>query len=179
MAEVATVADWYPADEAAPWPKSVLICQRANSVWARRQHGAYRLTIVIVATAWAVFGIVVALVHQASLAGYLTTLALPSLPALLDATEVAKRHGQASQSRQLLEDQLNLLSRGDSAVAVDLREIQDQLFVLRRDAPLVPEWFYKLIRPGFEVDMRYAAANQTVTNAQHYKKGGDDGADRK
>ena len=41
-----------------------------------------------------------------------------------------------------------------------MRDTQDQLFALRRDAPLVPEWFYNAVAGRFEDDMRFAAAQR-------------------
>lgn len=170
MKGAAGARDWYAADDELPWPMSVLLCQRSNAVWARRQHRAYSWTVVGAAVGWAVVGVVVAIADSASLAQYLVTVALPSLPAFLDASELSRGHAAAAQSRQLLEVQTDDLLRASGATERDVREIQDQLFNLRRDAPLVPEWFYKLIRPRFEEDMRYAA--QQVVK-QHAPAGSD------
>ena len=151
---------WYPTDTDLSWPASVLTCQRSNAVWGRRQHRSYGWLLVVAAGLWILAGIVLALVRSVSLAEYLTTVALPSLPAVLDATELAKKHFEAAANRQSLEDQLSpMLSSKDVEVA-DLREIQDQVFGLRRDAPPVAGWFYRVIRSNYESDMRYAANPQ-------------------
>jgi hypothetical protein len=151
---------WYPAQADQPWPQSVITCQRSNAVWARRQHRAYGIFLEVVAAAWFTFGVVLALVHGSSLADYMTTIALPSLPALLDAIEVSKKHRDASLRRQDLEDQTNVLFDQPAPSPGDMREVQDQLFVLRRDAPPVAGWFYGLISKAYEEDMRYAAAER-------------------
>jgi hypothetical protein len=157
MKHVDRVRDWYPTSEEMPWPRSVLICQRSNAVWARRQHRAFSRVLMVAAAAWAVIGVIVAVADGASLATYLVTIGLPSLPALLDATEFARAHSSNADKRQLVMDTLDSLLNSSGATSQDLREIQDQLFNLRRDAPLVPGWFYTLVRGGFEEDMRYAA----------------------
>jgi len=152
------VRGWYPDPAECAWPTSVLVCQRANAVWARRQHRGYAVAVVIAATAWFIVGVVVATTQSATLAQYLTTIALPSLPALLDASDVARGHWRAADARSLLEARTNaLLDHPADVDDQDLREIQDQLYNLRAEAPLVPEWFYKAIRGGYEADMRYAA----------------------
>jgi hypothetical protein len=156
----ASIRDWYPVDSPASWPASVLICQRANAVWARRQHAIYRWVLIGSATAWWIVGIVVAVLHGASLAEYLTTILLPSLPALLDAAELSRAHADAAVTRHELEGQCDSLLRQGTAVEQDLREIQDQLFGLRADGTVIPERFYKLIRSRFEEDMKYAASQQ-------------------
>lgn len=153
--------NWYPATVSMTWPISVITCQRSNAVWARRQHHGYGLFLIAAAVVWAVIGLLVAIVHSASLAGYLTTIALPSLPAMLDATELSRKHLLASNRRQELEAQCDrLLDEVSIADHLALRELQDELFVLRRDAPLVAGWFYYLVSKGYEDDMQYAAEEQ-------------------
>lgn len=153
--------DWYPTGVAISWPRSVITCQRSNAVWARRQHHTYGIFLIVAAAIWATIGIVIAILHVASLAEYLTTIALPSLPALLDATELAKKHLQAAAKRQVLEDETNRLFNVNSTEEGPLRGVQDQLFNLRRDAPIVAGWFYWLVSKSYEVDMKYAAEQRS------------------
>ena len=149
---------WYPTKVDLAWPESVLTCQRSNAVWARRQHHAYGIFLLVVSGMWGVAGIVLAIVHNTSLAEYLTTVALPSLPAVLDATELAKKHFLASGRRQHLEDETDRLLDNVGGVSTDdLREIQDEIFELRRDAPPVAGWFYRILAKSYEQDMTYAA----------------------
>jgi hypothetical protein len=155
MKQVQRLRDWYPTSYQLDWPGSVLICQRSNAVWARRQHSTYGNILVAVAVAWVAIGIGVALVHSASLRDYLVIIALPSLPAVLDATEEARRHFDAAAKRMIVEERTDTLLGPTVATAQDLREIQDQLFAFRRDEPFVPQWFYRLVRSNYE-DMRYA-----------------------
>ncbi len=152
------LGDWYPAGTNAPWPMSVLVCQRSNAVWARRQHLSYGVFLIVAAAAWGVMGAGFAVIEDASLAQYLTTMVLPSLPAMLDAVELARGHLGVARARRLLEVRTNSLTKTPSSVTLaDLREIQDRLFNLRAEAPLLPEWFYKLLKRQFETDMVYAA----------------------
>ena len=53
------VRDWYPAGENMDWPRSVLVCQRSNAVWARRQHRAFAWVLYVAAGGWAAVGVVV------------------------------------------------------------------------------------------------------------------------
>lgn len=160
LAKASGIKAWYPTPADCPWPTSVLICQRSNVVWARRQHRTYAVVLIFGAVAWAMIGIAVSLAQSTTLAQYLTTIALPSLPAVLDAGEIARRHLQAADARSRLEERVDTLIRTPTSAVDDhdLREIQDQLYVLRAEAPLVPEWFYKLVRDNYENDMQYAAA---------------------
>jgi hypothetical protein len=165
---------WYPAGGADDWPASVLICQRSNAVWARRQHNAYGWLLAGVAAGWVVIGIAIAVVHGASLGEYLTTIALPSLPAVLDGTELSRGHRDTAARRGELEERADALLIS-SAVPQDLRDIQDQVFELRKDAPLVPQWFYNLVKTRYEEGMQYAAAQRApqATSATSATSAGD------
>jgi hypothetical protein len=160
--DVDQLRDWYPTAGAQTWPASVLICQRANAVWARRQHRAYAYVLRCSAVVWGLIGIVVAIVHGTTMADYLVTVALPSLPAVLDASELAERHLGSAKSREVLEEQADALLRNENATNHILREFQDQLFSLRNDSPIVPGWFYRLVRSKYEEDMKYAATQHAM-----------------
>jgi hypothetical protein len=106
------VKGWYPCTEAADWPLSVLVCQRSNAVWARRQHTYYGFALWGAVVVWFVFGVGFAAADSASLVEYLTIIALPSLPALLDWAELAEGHLEAATRRGDLEEQIVGLVRG-------------------------------------------------------------------
>jgi hypothetical protein len=159
LGRIDRVKAWYPCTAAADWPLSVLVCQRSNAVWARRQHTYYGFALCGAVAVWIVFGVGVAAAESASLVEYLTIIALPSLPALLDWAELAEGHLEAATKRGDLEQQIGGLVREGDAHEADLREIQDGLFDLRRSGQLVPDWFYKLIRKSFERDMQGAASD--------------------
>ena len=133
------------------------MCQRSSAVWGRRQHRLYGYLLRGVAILWGIVGIVVAIAHDASTAAYLVTVALPSLPALLDASELADMHMAAANSRERLEERVDSLLQGGEPESQDLRDIQDQLFSMRVTPSIVPQWFYRLVRTRYEADMRDAA----------------------
>jgi hypothetical protein len=155
--QVEQAKDWYAADgfELA-WPRSVLICQRSNAVWACRQHRTYGRASAGAAILWFIVGVIFAVADNAVLGAYLVTILLPSLPAFLDALDLSRAHSSAAQDRELARDQMDVLIQEGHAENADLREVQDQIFRLRQDAPQVPNWFYQVIRPGYEEDMKHA-----------------------
>jgi SMODS-associating 4TM effector domain len=164
--------DWYPADADIAWPNSVLTCQRSNAVWARRQHHAYARAVALAAAGWWVVGVIVAVTASATLSEYLVIVLLPSLPAFLDAYEISRRHSAAAMSRRLVEDQADNLLADGTATEQSLRELQDQVFNLRRVAPPVPEWFYGIVRPSYEEDMRYAARQIAARETKKSERNG-------
>ncbi|MEA2497439.1 MAG: hypothetical protein QOJ29_5350 [Thermoleophilaceae bacterium] len=142
--------DWYPDADRLPWPSNVLVCQRGNAVWGRRNHDSYSQLLLAAGGAWFVVGVVIAAGRELSLATYLATLFLPSQPAFLDAIEFAQGHGRQSSAKAEIEsaadDVLNSSGAGAGITVSDCRLIQDQTFRLRSRGPSVPNWFYRLRR---------------------------------
>lgn len=171
MTKLDKLRDWYPASIDRVWPASVTICQRSSVVWARRQHHAYAYMLRTAAALWGVVGVGVAIAHGATLTDYLVTIALPSLPALLDASELADRHLASAGNREALEHQVDAVLVGDVATQQTVREIQDQLFSLRSESPIVAAWFYRLVRSRFEHDMQYAAAQSAPSTGGEGRRG--------
>ncbi len=150
------IRDWYPVPARVEWPTSVLICLRANAVWSRRQHSTFAIVLLLAAAGWCAVGLGVAVVASAELSAYLTTILLPSLPAGLDAVEFSGRHTEVAQRKQELETEVCALLDGNPN-AQQLRDLQDQVYLLRVDEPLVPDLFYRLVRDSYEEDMHFAA----------------------
>lgn len=153
---------WYPSEGTDLWPISVLICQRANAVWAARQHRAFSYLLSALTIAWGLFVVVLALLHGASLGEFLTTLLLPSLPGFLDATDLASRHLNLANTREAINRGLEALIRSGSATPLQIRETQDRLFALRRDGAPVPRVFYERIRADYDRDMHFGAAQMSA-----------------
>jgi hypothetical protein len=145
--------DWYSIDLGdTPWPGDVLLCQRQSAVWSRRDHRAYGVFIMLVSAAWSTGIIALALARDMSLTAFLISLFLPSAPAISDAMELARTHWRQSTARRQVEDDAHDVweqyRNSPVRIPVDAcRRIQDAAFLLRRDSPGVPNWFYK-VRKG-------------------------------
>ena len=141
---------WYSIDLAeTPWPGDVLLCQRMSIIWGRRDHRAYGSMILITRIAWLAVGLTVALARDLSLASYLLKIFLPSSPALLDCTELARAHWRHATRRENAEQDIQDIwqaHRSDSE-GIDpaaCRNIQDTAYLLRRQGPRVPDFFYRI-----------------------------------
>lgn len=163
--ENAKSGSWYPSEGQESWPLSVLLCQRSNAVWAARQHRSYAYLLSIVAILWGAFGVIAALVKGAELSEYLITVLLPSLPAFLDAIENVGGHIDAANRRTAISVTIKDLIDDGQAEEAQLRDVQDELFRLRREHTHVPDAFYWWVKADYERDMRYGAA-ETSAEAQ-------------
>jgi hypothetical protein len=146
--------DWFSIDLGdTPWPGDVLLCQRQSMVWSRRDHRSYGTVILAAGLTWFAIGLALALYRDLSLSAYLVRLFLPSCPALLDCVELARDHWRHAARREKTEQEIQDLwdaHRTDPAGIdpAECRRIQDAAFLLRRDGPRVPGFFYRLRRPA-------------------------------
>jgi hypothetical protein len=157
----ATKKDWYPNADAAAWPLNVVLCQQASAIWSRRSHGQYAEVLRGMVIAWFIAGVIMGWADGVSLAAYLVQLFLPSMPAFLDALELADAHQKASERKEKIEGMTSVLwARGlvdpASVTTEEVRQVQDHSYRQRRDNPQVAEWHYQLHRKHEENAMRQA-----------------------
>jgi hypothetical protein len=157
--------DWYPDADRAPWPLNVVLCQRASAAWGGRAHARYANTLTKTAVVWLVALLVMGGVAHVTLAGFLIKLALPSMPAFLDAIELIRAHRATSAHKARVETMADdLWERGvthpGSVTVADIRAVQDHSYRLRRDGPQVAEWYYRRHRDEDEAAMRLATEHK-------------------
>jgi hypothetical protein len=147
----ARLHDWYSRRvDAAPWPTSVLLCQRSSVVWGRRRHTTQWAVIALAAASWLVATVIIGVATSISLADYLLRLFLPSMPAMVDAADLARAHHDIARRKQKIERSSDdLLERARATGAIDAdacRRLQDQIFELRRRPPRISWAVYRFRR---------------------------------
>ncbi len=154
------LADWYPLQGSLPGQLSVAIAQRANAVYSERLYRANANVWVGLVVFWAVLSIGGSMLLNFSLTTFMLGVALPLLPAMLDVYEQWRITRRAGIERRALGETIESAIRGRDGDAVTPSKLlawQDQLFALRRDAPLVPELVYGRTRSNNEGLMQAAA----------------------
>ena len=141
---------WFVTSSRVPHELRVLLCQWQNCSWGRNDHARFaRVVLVGIALSLAAT-LVLGITRGATLPEYLTTLAMPSLPWLLDLADLFALHRRASIRRGEIERRVHaLLGAASSAnvpAAETLRGIQDAIARNRTDAGRIPKWFYRLFR---------------------------------
>lgn len=155
----AELRNWYSC--ARPWPRSqeVLACQMSNLSWDGRLRQAYGTVVLSLTTILFAAGIVVGLAFDKSLIDYLLGVFFPSVPALLKGIETAKAHRSVARRKwalhSILAELVASLSRGQRSPSAIHRELQDVIYRLRCERPVVPDWCYSLFRKDFQRDTDY------------------------
>jgi predicted pore-forming effector associated with SMODS systems len=170
---------WFSIDLGdTPWPADVLLCQRQSAIWSRRDHQAYGTTILLVGIAWFILGLTIAIVGELTLTDYLIKIFLPSSPAFLDSVELAREHWRHAVARERVEHDIHDLwdhyhSNSAALPPTECRKIQDAAYLLRRDGPRVPSFFYRLRRTRTEAST--AAGTQALLRDDQPTHGPEDG----
>lgn len=150
--------DWYPAKELTDGSRAALICQRSSVAWGQRLHREYAWLLGGLATTVGAIGIGIAAVRGMTLADYLISIFMPSLPALLDAVDFIRAHLTASRVKGELEAEMTeSLLAGNGVDFGVCRSFQDRLFTQRGADPVVAEPYYRLRRREYEKHMIEAA----------------------
>ena len=160
--------DWYPIQAGASGRVAIAIAQRGNVAYTRRLLSWNALLWLVLLVAWAVIAILISVVQAFPLGTFLLVVAIPVLPPLVDAWNEFRQVRAAGREREALANEIQdaILEDGSTPIRPEqLLAWQSQLFALRRDAPLVPDWLYKVLRKANEREMSDAAkviAEKTV-----------------
>jgi SMODS-associating 4TM effector domain len=141
---------WFVVSPDVPHEVRVLLCQWQNASWGRKDHARFARTVIALIALSIATTLAFGILQDATLTDYLTTLAMPSLPWLLDLADLSALHRRASARRSEIEQRVNALLNGASSTNVPttetLRAIQDTIARNRSDAGRIPAWFYRLLR---------------------------------
>lgn len=151
--------DWYADSGDIPRPLSTLLCQRTNLVWDWRLRRHYAWGISLATLALFSLGIILAVVTNQTVVDYILALFLPALAAILKGIEISRDHFKIAAEKEKVEKELSALwERGlknPGLISEDhCRRIQDYIYVLRSQGPLVPDQWYAWLRDKYRIDMQ-------------------------
>lgn len=161
--------NWYPIRTNVPGRVAIAIAQRGNLAYTRRLLQRHATLWLWLLCGWAVTAIVIALCFEFSLATFLLAVALPVMPPLVDAWDEYSQIHVAGREREALANEIEDAIKADPTSPIPAQQLlawQGQLFALRRDSPLVPDWLYWLLRDRAETEMSEAAETIGRTSAR-------------
>lgn len=141
---------WYEDVPDVPWPLDILACQTQNLMWTRRNHRGYARLLWAVLALTVLAAVLLAAARDLTLEQGIVQLAVPLTPALLDLSELPRRHTDAARDQEQLETAIDELlaerTAGRPVTAEDCREIQDGIFERRVHQPPVPTVVHTRLR---------------------------------
>jgi hypothetical protein len=157
---------WYSLNPALPGTPAIAISQHTNLAYSRRLLSRHAEIGLGVGIAWGLIAVVIGISFHLSLAEFLLGVVMPVLPAVLDARELWDSARLAADDRSRLSEALAARIRAWPSHAIkleDLRSWQDQIYRLRRDGPLVPDFLYRRTRSDNERAMSALAEDFAST----------------
>jgi SMODS-associating 4TM effector domain len=154
------IRDYYEIPDIPP-PYDVLACQQQNLAWGARVHRRYAYFSLLIASALAAVGPLLALANGLTVLDLITRWYVPSLGLLLLAVDNWQAHLSIATDRERTLSLMN--SRIGEAVqdphkAQELpllaRDVQDVLLLGRLKVPRVPDLFFLRFRPSDREDFR-------------------------
>jgi hypothetical protein len=163
-AEKEELFDWYPIDSDAAGAVALAIAQRANASYTDSLLRTTAIVWAIATAAWTLAVIILSVALHVSLSTFLLGVTLPVLPAFLDVVQYVNGVWRSAAERRALAQAIEKRLRGDdgSVEGQDLLVWQERLFELRRAAPEIPDFLYKLRRKVNERAM-HTAAKQLIS----------------
>src|SRR5690606_14310491 len=125
--------------------------------------------------AWTVAAVGIGIANNFDLLAFLLVVALPTLPPLLDAVDEAQKVRASGKEQRAMADQIQNAISANSPTRIRPEQLlawQSQLFALRRDSPLVPDWLYWILRPRTEDEMKDGA--RAIADELHNRKDRDE-----
>lgn len=165
-AEKEELFDWYPIVSDAAGAVAIAIAQRANASYTDSLLRTTAIVWAIATAAWTLAVIILSVALHVSLSTFLLGVTLPVLPAFLDVIQYVNGVWRSAAERRALAQAIEKRLRGDdgSVEGQDLLVWQERLFELRRSAPEIPDFLYKLRRKVNERAM-HTAAKQLISKA--------------
>lgn len=155
-----SLMNWYPIQTDVDGAVAIAISQRANLAYSQTLLGRNAALWLMLLVTWALIAVWIGIVNSFDLLTFLLVVALPTLPPLLDAVDEALGVRAAGRERRAMADEIQDAIGVHLSTPIQPEKLlawQSQLFALRRDSPLVPDWLYWLLRPRTEDEMNDGA----------------------
>jgi hypothetical protein len=153
--------DWYPIDTRNTGAAAVAIAQRANASYTDRLLRTTAIVWAVTSAVWTLGLFVLSIMINLSLPTFLLGVMLPVLPAFLDVVQFVNSVWRSAAERRALADGIEkrLNDVANPVEGQDLLVWQERLFDLRRSAPEIPDFLYKIRRKVNERAMHSAASH--------------------
>ncbi len=144
-----------------PLPISRLICQRMNCWWDHSLGKGF-ITLIFILTVLLIVILVIYLFYSGiALSQFCNGLLFPALPAIVITIRYIQDHLKANKKLNRLENKANtiwkqLVSSKTLDMAIESRQLQDEIFDSRKTRQLIPDWYYNYLRIPYETKSYYS-----------------------
>lgn len=158
---VKKVTDWYSlAIKKVATNVASLLCQRTNITYDFSVRKRYKYLVYLISSITFAILLIIALMNDLSLQGFLIEVILPSIPVFMFAYKEINSNTESIDNlnhlRNLIESKLTKTNIDDNIDKEHLRNIQDRIYNNRLLSPMIPDFIYNFLRPKLEDEMNYS-----------------------
>ena len=159
------VVNWYSLEiKNVKTNVASLLCQRTNITYDFSVRKRYKYLIYIISSLTFLILLIIALLNDLSIKGFLIEVILPSIPIIMFAYKEINSNTESIDNlnhlRNLIESTLSETNINDTIEKKQLRSIQDRIYNNRLLSPLIPDFIYNSLRPKLEDEMNYSMAER-------------------
>ncbi|MEQ8419987.1 MAG: S-4TM family putative pore-forming effector [Arenibacter algicola] len=137
-----------------------LLCQRMNITYDFSVRKRYKYLVYLISSITFAILLIIALMNDLSLQGFLIEVILPSIPVFMFAYKEINSNTESIDNlnhlRNLIESTLTKTNIDDNIDKEHLRNIQDRIYNNRLLSPMIPDFIYNFLRPKLEDEMNYS-----------------------
>lgn len=150
--------DWYTFDfDDLPISLARIICQRSNFWWDSKLRRSYSTLLIITVVVLSIFSFVIGIASKITMDTFVLAIIAPLSPFYLwSIREIRRQQNTAEEGERLFQEserqweleidgKQNKLDHESRA-----RELQDELFMRRINAPVNPSWLYRRKRDHYQ-----------------------------
>lgn len=155
--------NWYPvSSDQLPISEARIICQRSNIWWDADLRRRYSRWVAIVLTLIFFLIFIVSIINDVSMAEFVLTALSPLIPILVLGTRQYSENMEAANTLDIISQAAEDLWQKliDTEIVVTELELetesyrlQDKIYDNRRFSPLIPSWFYSILKRDSEMEM--------------------------
>lgn len=159
--DYASLKDWYSSKiEELDSTEAKIICQRSNCAYDYSLRENYINKLVLFAAFSGVLIVVLGLIKGVTLENFFVILLLPLLPIMTFSIQKLQENKKSISALNKMRDAANELWNKlliNEVVETDriVRQLQNGIYLNRKESPLIFDWFYKLSRNKLEDEMNY------------------------
>ncbi|MET3536695.1 S-4TM family putative pore-forming effector [Chryseobacterium limigenitum] len=153
--DMAKIYNWYPVELVKHEDnKAILLCQKTNLNYDSSLRNSYLKRVVMVGLGTLLILVLFGLLEDYSVKNFFIQLGASFLPVFVLALKIFIEQNKTIKSSEELDGSItSLLEQENALTQIQVRNIQDRIYINRKDGGLVPEFFYQLKRKSLEEDM--------------------------
>jgi hypothetical protein len=158
------IRDWYGINAKIARPADVLICQRVNLGWGVATHRAWAACAFFLGILLLFMATISAVLGSLSLLASILGVYVPLIPVVKELIEVWISNFRSAQLKEEADRSAGemweaVVVKGKLPTEAQCRKLQDVILSGRRKNALIPDWFYRALRPREEAVMRLGVSD--------------------